>query len=624
MALDELPNESKSTSVAETTLEDSKKGDLQTSNTTLEKESNMAEQIHDETVADAKETNPADVEDESAMEYPHGLKLVVILGALCLAVFLVALDQTIIATAIPKITDKFNSIKDIGWYGSAYLVTATALQPTFGRIYTIFSIKYTFLTAILIFELGSLVCATAPSSVALIVGRAIAGMGTGGLFSGSINIMAYCLPLRKRPAAFGLIGGMWGIASVAGPLLGGVFTWVVLSTGLEHLLISSVIEYHGDGAFTSSESSLPIGALAVTVIAFFLHIHRENNPDNLTVGQRILKLDLVGASILVPAVVCLLLALQWGGSTYPWSSSRIIGLFVGFGILITLFIISQLYLGDAGTLPPRLFKKRNVVLAFTFAFLFGAGFFALIFYLAIYFQSVKGSSATEAGIQLLPLLISTVLSSITTGGLITVIGYYVPVQLFCMALFSIGAGLITTFDLTTPLSHWFGYQVICGLGIGVGFQSGVIVVQTVLPLSDVPVATACVSFFQTLGGALLISVAQTLFQNGLLSGIEKNAPQLPAQLFLHSGATQIRQILAEINQEEALDVVLQAYVDGLTHCYWITTACAIAAFFIVCGLEWRSVKKGHGQEKEKSKDAEKGVNTETDGGNVVAEDKETA
>jgi hypothetical protein len=349
--------------------------------------------------------------------------------------------------------------------------------------------------------------------------------------------------------------------------------------------------------FNTNSNSLPIGALAVLVIFMFLKIDRVNNPDNISLSERILKLDLIGASILVPAVICLLLALQWGGSTYPWKSSKIIGLFVGFGLLTIIFIFSQLKLGDKGTLPPRLFKNRNVVLALAFAFFFGSGFFALIFYLAIYFQSVKGSTATHAGIQLLPLLMSTVLSSILTGGLISAIGYYVPVQLLCMILFSVGSGLITTFGLTTPLSKWFGYQVIAGLGIGVGFQSGVLVVQTVLPLADVPVATACVSFFQTLGGALFVAVAQTLFQNGLLTGIEKNAPQLPAQIFLHSGATQIREILRSIHQEDALEAVLQAYVDGLTHCFWISTACAIAAFFTVCGLEWKSVKKGHGQGK---------------------------
>ncbi|KAM0159066.1 hypothetical protein ACHAQE_000771 [Botrytis cinerea] len=488
-------------------------------------------------------SSPDELDGEEAV-YPHGLKLVVILAALCLAVFLVALDQTIIATAIPKITDQFNSIQDIGWYGSAYLLTTTALQPTFGR--------------------------------------AVAGIGVGGLFSGAIVILAYCLPLRKRPAAFGLIGGMWGIASVAGPLLGGVFTDKVSWRWCFYI-------------------NLPIGAIAIAVIVVYLKIHRANNPENLSILARIMKLDLIGTIIIIPAIVCLLLALQWGGTTYPWSSAKIIGLLVGSILLFILFVISQIVLGDKGILPPRFFKNRNTLLAYVFAFLFGAGFFALIFYLAIYFQSVKGSSATRAGIELLPLLISTVMSSIVTGGLITVIGYYTPVMIFCMILFAVGSGLITTFSLTTPFASWFGFQIITGIGIGVGFQGGVLVVQTVVPLVDVPVGTACVSFFQSLGGALFISVCQTLFQNGLKSGIEKYAPQLDPQLFLHSGATEIQQLLAQLNQEEAIGAVRQAYVEGLTRCYWVTTACAIGSFLAVCGLDWKSVKKGHGQEKEMEK-----------------------
>lgn len=350
--------------------------------------------------------------------------------------------------------------------------------------------------------------------------------------------------------------------------------------------------------------SLPIGAVAITVIIFVLHVDRKNNPNNDSILCRIRQLDLLGASILIPAIIMLLLALQWGGSTYPWNSSRIIGLFVGFVAMIIIFGIVQYHLGDAGTIPPRLFKDRNVISALVFAFFFGAGFFALIFYIAIYFQSVKGSSATQSGIEILPLLIAVVVSSIASGGLISVIGFYTPILIFCMALFAIGSGLITTFDLGTPFGKWFGFQVIAGAGIGAGFQGGILVVQTVLPLSDVPVGTTAVSFCQQLGGALFVSVAQTLFSNGLVSGLQKYAPKLDPMIFLHSGATSVRPILSQLHAEDQLEDVLKAYVEGLSNCFWISVACAIGAFIAACTLQWKNVKKGHGQDKKGDEEAE--------------------
>lgn len=172
------------------------------------------------------ESTPSYVETEAEDEikYPKGFQLAILTFGLCLATFVVALDNTIIATAIPKITTDFNSLGDVGWYGSSYLLTTTALQPSFGRIYTYFNVKWTYIFALVLFEVGSIVCATAPNSVALIVGRAIAGGGASALFSGAITIVGYTVPLRKRPMYIGAISSMFGISSVVGPLLGGTFT----------------------------------------------------------------------------------------------------------------------------------------------------------------------------------------------------------------------------------------------------------------------------------------------------------------------------------------------------------------------------------------------------------------
>ncbi|KAF3940067.1 hypothetical protein ABW19_dt0210181 [Dactylella cylindrospora] len=527
-------------------------------------------------------TNPA----EEDIVYPSGLRVILIVLGLMLAVFLVALDQTIIATAIPKITDEFKSIQDIGWYGSAYFLTSTALQPTFGRIYKIFSIKGTFLTAIALFELGSLICAVAPNSTALIVGRAIAGLGVGGIFSGGIVILAYVLPLQKRPLAFASIASVWGIASIVGPLLGGAFTDKVTWRWCFYI-------------------NLPLGALSVAVVIFVLRIPREANPLGLSVMTRVRQLDLIGAAILIPAVVALLLALQWGGTTYPWNNAKIIGLFVCFGGLIIIFIVSQWKLGEAATLPPRILKQRSVLSAVIFVGFFGAAFFVDVYYLPLYFQSVKGSSATASGIQVLPILLSCVLSSIIAGGVITAVGFYTPFLIGGMVLYSVGCGLITTFEVHTSSKYWIGYQVLAGFGVGVGFQVPMLAVQTVLHIDDIPVGSAIITFFQSLGGALFISVGQNIFSNGLKRGLHEYIPEIPAEVFLFSGATEIDEILRTVGAENRLEDVRQSYMVGLKDTFRLCVALACCAFVAACGLEWKNIKKE--KQKKEVEAEEKGV-----------------
>jgi len=333
------------------------------------------------------------------------------------------------------------------------------------------------------------------------------------------------------------------------------------------------------------------------VVATMLRIPVQPGRTKLSFTERLKDIDLIGASVLVPAVVCLLLALQWGGATYPWNNSRIIGLFVGFGCLILIFIYIQIRLGDRATLPPRILRQRTVAFMSTFGFFFGAGFFVLVFYLPIYFQSVKGVSATRSGIEILPLMLSAVLASIITGGLITVFGQYAPFLIASAAMSAIGVGLLTTFSVNTSFSHWFGYQVLTGLGVGAGFQVPLMAVQTVLPLEDIPIGTACVIFTPTLGGSLFISVAQTVFQNGVIKGTEKFVPSLDPHMLLEVGATQIRQLLVKLGITDQLPAVLNAYMVGLVDVYRVSLGCGVAAFAATLFVEWKNVKEEDAKRK---------------------------
>jgi len=352
--------------------------------------------------------------------------------------------------------------------------------------------------------------------------------------------------------------------------------------------------------------SLPIGAVSAALIVFLLKIPGQPTSSKSMLA-RIRELDLFGAAILIPSVVCLLLALQWGGSTYPWNSSIIISLFTGFGALILIFTYTQVKLGDRATLPPRILAQRTVAASLCYMVMFGAAFFSLIIYLPLYFQSVKGASAMKSGIDILPLLLATVMSSNIFGGLITAVGYYTPFIIFATTLFCIGSGLVSTYTTTMSFGRWFGFQILAGAGVGVGFQTPLLAVQTVLPLEDVAIGTACAMFFQSLGGAVFIAVSQTVFQNGVIRGTRKFAPALDPDVLLKGGATEIREKLAKIGMQDQLPGALQAYMTGLTATFRVTVACTAAAVVAACFIEWRSIK----EEKVKTKQGSKGTLVDT-------------
>ncbi|KAJ7165618.1 major facilitator superfamily domain-containing protein [Mycena crocata] len=514
------------------------------------------------------------VNQEEPIEYPEGLKLFLITLALGLSVFLIALDNTIIATAIPKITDHFRSLDDVGWYGSAYLLTTSAFQLLYGRFYSFLSIKWVYITAISIFELGSLICGVAPTSNALIIGRAIAGLGSAGIFTGGLILIANTVPLAKRPIYTGIVGAMYGMASVAGPLMGGAFTDKVSWRWWGVSLLCFYI-------------NLPIGGVTLLVITlFFTPPGTARKAESLGWARRINQFDPWGTIVFVPAIVCLLLALQWGGSKYPWSNGRIIALLIVFGVFISIFIGIQVWKQELATVPPRILKKRSMMAASWFAFCLGASFFTIVYFLPIWFQAVKGVSAVKSGIDNLPMILSLVISSLLSGVLVAKIGHYAPMMILSSVIAGVGGGLLSTFTVTTAHAHWIGYQVVYGLGVGFGMQQPVLAAQTVLSLQDIPTGTSLVAFIQTFGGAVFISVAQNVFTNKLVSGLTSQVPGVDSAIVLSAGATSLRNLV----DPKYLPTVLSVYNQALVSVYYVSLAMACLSIIGSLAIEWRSVK----------------------------------
>ena len=334
--------------------------------------------------------------------------------------------------------------------------------------------------------------------------------------------------------------------------------------------------------------SLPIGGAALAVVVPFLQVNDPKNT-SATFAQQIMRLDPIGQLFFLPAIVCLIVAMQGGGSTYIWSDHRVIALFVVSGVLLIIFVGVQIWRQDDATLPPRVMKQRSLSLGAVFAFCLGGGLISMLYSLAIWFQAVKGTSAVQSGVDSLATVLALVVGTIISGTVVEKTGYYVPWMIAAGVFMSVGAGLITTFEVHTNHAMWIGYQVLFGLGLGVGMQQPSLAAQTVLEDKDVSIGVSLMFFCQSLGGAIFVASAQAIFNSFLGQGLS-HIQGIDAQKIIYSGATN----LAGNVPHGALDAVLSAYNTALVKSFYVPVA--ISALMVIPALfmEWRTIKADAG------------------------------
>ncbi|KAJ5969659.1 hypothetical protein N7501_005907 [Penicillium viridicatum] len=497
-----------------------------------------------------------------------GIPLVLVITGLSLAIFLMSLDSSIISTAIPRITSEFNSTGDIGWYGSAYSFAMCALQPIAGKLFGSFPMKVIFIGSLAIFELGSLLCALAVNSPMLIVGRAIAGIGAAGCFTGAFCIVAVSSPLVKRPFYIGILQSTFGIATIIGPVLGGAFT--------EHATWRWCFWIN-----------LPIGAVTILSLLFFFKPPTHDSIKPRSVLRRLQNLDLLGAVLFAPAIIMIFLALQWGGTEYAWKSATIIGLFIGGAGLGVVFALWQIRKGDDAMIPPRLISERTMFFScFSEFFAMGAVYIS-IYYLPEWFQVIKGASPTKSGLMYLPLALSDVLSATLTGASLKYLGYPNPYMLLGTGLMSIATGLVSTFSLTTPHQHWIPFQVLQGLGVGMTLSMPYVATQTVLKPEDIPVGTSLLQCFQFFGASVNLAIAEAIFDNKLNSRLASwGFDTYEVRNIISAGSAEARSVVSAAD----LPGVLDSYNHAIITTFYVATSVAAVAFLLSLGIRWRSVK----------------------------------
>ncbi len=475
-------------------------------------------------------------------------RLLVIIGALLLGMLLAALDQTIVATALPTIAGDLHGLSDLSWIVTAYILASTASTPLWGKLGDQYGRKVFFQAAIVIFLVGSVLSGLSTSILELIAFRAIQGIGGGGLMIGAQAIVGDVVAPRDRGKYQGIFGAVFGVASVLGPLIGGFF--------VQNLSWRWVFYVN-----------LPIGAVALVVTAIVL-------PGSLTRVRHVI--DYLGTILLAAAATSLVLLTTLGGTTYRWGSAPVIVLAVGGVVFLVAFVVVERRAAEP-VLPLRLFANRVFSVCSAVGFVVGFAMFGAITYLPQYMQVVKGASPTSSGLQLLPLMAGLLLTSMASGVLISRWGRYKVFPIVGTALMTVGMYLLSHLGVTTSTLAASAYMFVLGVGIGAVMQVLVIAVQNVVPYADLGVATSGATFFRSIGGSFGTAAFGAIFSSQLSGNLARYLAGTPVPAGFNASAGASPAVLAKLPPAVHAGYI-HAFAASLHTVFLIATPIAAVAF----------------------------------------------
>lgn len=462
-------------------------------------------------------------------------QVLLVFAGLMVTMLLASLDQTIFSTALPTIVGQLHGVNEMLWVTTAYILASTIMLPVYGKLGDLIGRKGLFIGAIAIFIVGSIVGGMATDMTTLIIGRAVQGLGGGGLMLLSQAIIADVVPARERGRYMGIMGGVFALSSVAGPLLGGYFT-------------------DGPGWRWGLWMNVPLGILAIASAVFFLRL-----PKN-TKGKP--TIDYTGMGLLAIASTCLVLVTTWGGTTYDWDSATIILLIAGAVVAAVAFVMVERRAAEP-IMPLHLFKERNFNLTTVAGLIIGIAMFGALAYLPTYLQMVTGVNATQAGLLLIPLMAALLVTSIGSGQLVSKTGRYKWMPIVGTLVTALALFLLSTMTATMAVWVICAYLAVMGLGLGLCMQILILIVQNTFPNSQVGTATASNNYFRQIGASIGSAIVGSLFVANLKNLL---ADRLPNSGSAAAGGNS-NSFTPEVVQHlpgAVRDIIVGAYNDALT------------------------------------------------------------